>query len=63
MGFGTRLIEEAEAIARTRGYIGVWLDTFEFQARPFYEKLGYALFGGLEGGGGAVPRYFLKKKF
>jgi GNAT superfamily N-acetyltransferase len=63
MGLGTRLIEEAEAIARARGYIGVWLDTFEFQARPFYEKLGYTLFGELEGGSGAIPRYFLKKKF
>lgn len=63
MGLGTRLITEAENIARARGYIGVWLDTFEFQARPFYEKLGYTLFGELEGGDGAIPRYFLKKKF
>lgn len=62
-GLGTRLIDEAEKIARARGYIGVWLDTFEFQARPFYEKLGYELFGELEGGPNAIPRYFLKKLF
>ncbi|RDL51647.1 Acetyltransferase [Ensifer sp. M14] len=62
-GFGQRLIAEAEKIARGRGYIGLWLDTFEFQARPFYEKLGFEVFGQLEGGAGAIPRYFLKKRF
>ncbi len=63
MGLGTRLMDEAEKIARDRGYVGVWLDTFEFQARPFYEKRGYTLFGALEGIPGAIPRYFLKKVF
>ncbi|WEZ84282.1 GNAT family N-acetyltransferase [Rhizobium sp. 32-5/1] len=62
-GLGSRLIHEAETIARARGYIGVWLDTFEFQAKPFYEKLGYEVFGALEGGPNAIPRYFLKKRF
>ncbi len=62
-GLGSRLLAEAEAIARARGYIGVWLDTFEFQARPFYEKLGYSVFGELEGAPNAIPRYFLKKSF
>ncbi|ACP25321.1 putative acetyltransferase [Sinorhizobium fredii NGR234] len=62
-GLGRRMMEEAEKIARARGYIGLWLDTFEFQARPFYEKLGFELFGELEGGAGAIPRYFLKKRF
>lgn len=62
-GLGSRLLAEAEAIARARGYIGIWLDTFEFQARPFYEKLGYSVFGELEGAPNAIPRYFLKKRF
>ncbi|APG84574.1 acetyltransferase [Sinorhizobium americanum CCGM7] len=61
-GLGRRLMDEAEKIAKAR-YIGLWLDTFEFQARPFYEKLGFELFGELEGGPGAIPRYFLKKRF
>ncbi len=62
-GLGSRLMEEAEKIARDRGYVGIWLDTFEFQAKPFYEKLGYTVFGALEGIPGAIPRYFLKKEF
>jgi GNAT superfamily N-acetyltransferase len=62
-GLGSRLIKEAESIARARGYLGMWLDTFEFQAKPFYEKLGYQVFGELEGGPNAIPRYFLKKRF
>ncbi|WP_331374374.1 GNAT family N-acetyltransferase [Sinorhizobium chiapasense] len=63
LGLGRRLIADAEKIAKARGYIGMWLDTFEFQARPFYEKLGYEIFGELEGAPGAIPRYFLKKRF
>lgn len=62
MGFGAELLAEAEAIARTRGSIGVWLGTFAFQARAFYEKQGYTLFGELEGGDGAIPLYFMKKR-
>jgi GNAT superfamily N-acetyltransferase len=62
-GLGSRLIQQAETIAKSRGYIGIWLDTFEFQAKPFYEKLGYTVFGELEGGPNAVPRFFLKKRF
>lgn len=62
-GIGSRLMAEAEKIARARGYVGVWLDTYEFQARPFYEKLGYQVFGELEGGNGAHGQFFLKKHF
>jgi GNAT superfamily N-acetyltransferase len=44
-GLGTTLMRQAEAVAREAGAIGVFLDTFSFQARPFYERLGYAVFG------------------
>jgi ribosomal protein S18 acetylase RimI-like enzyme len=48
-------------IAAARGCIGVWLDTYAFQARGFYEKLGYEVFGTLadhpRGGG----RFFMRK--
>jgi GNAT superfamily N-acetyltransferase len=62
-GFGSRLLERAEAIARERGCIGVYLSTFEHQARPFYEQRGYALFGTLDGFPAATRQYYLCKRF
>lgn len=59
-GHGTRLIAAAEEEGRRRGCRAVWLDTFEFQARPFYEKLGYSLFGTLDYPEG-FKRYFMQK--
>ena len=46
--YGSMLMDEAEGIARDRGCAGSWLTTFTFQARGFYEKLGYELFGELD---------------
>ncbi|WP_160007060.1 GNAT family N-acetyltransferase [Rhizobium sp. 18055] len=62
MGLGSRLMRDAETIARERGYFGLFLDTFEFQAKPFYEKLGYEVFGSLEGNHETPARFFLKKR-
>ena len=61
-GIGTRLIKEAEDIARKRGCVGASLDTFEYQARPFYEKLGYELFGTLDGYPPGYRQFYLRKK-
>ena len=61
-GYGTALMQEAELVARAHGCVGIWLDTFEFQARGFYEKLGYALFGTLEDHPVGRRRYFLSKR-
>jgi len=47
-GVGRRLMEQAEQIARTRKLTGIWLDTFDFQARHFYEQLGFRIFGELK---------------
>ena len=44
-GLGTALLNEAEAKARERGCIGVWLLSFSFQAPQFYQRLGYRPFG------------------
>lgn len=62
-GLGRQLMDRAEAIARDAGCAGVWLDTYEFQARGFYEKLGYDVFGTLEDHPVGQRRYFLKKRF
>ena len=43
-GLGTELMDRAEASVRAAGGRGVWLDTFSFQARPFYERRGYRAF-------------------
>jgi GNAT superfamily N-acetyltransferase len=48
-GVGTRVMRELEVYARRHGCLGIYLDTFEYQALPFYEKLGYEQFGVLEG--------------
>ena len=61
-GVGTKLITAAEDLARSRGCIGACLDTFEFQARPFYEKLGYELFGTLDGYPPGFRQFYLRKK-
>ena len=40
-GYGAKLLRAAEDEARTQGCHGVFLTTFSFQARSFYEKFGY----------------------
>ncbi|WP_341792047.1 GNAT family N-acetyltransferase [Rickettsia endosymbiont of Gonocerus acuteangulatus] len=41
--YGSMLMEKAEELARERGCNFVVLSTMDFQAKPFYEKLGYKL--------------------
>jgi GNAT superfamily N-acetyltransferase len=61
-GWGTKLMNAAEELARSRGCTHVSLDTFEYQARPFYEKLGYKLFGTLEDYPPGYRQFYLTKK-
>lgn len=44
-GFGSQLLEMAHEQARDIGCIGAYLETFSFQARPFYERFGYRVVG------------------
>ena len=44
-GLGRKVMDLAEAEARRRDCIGIWLDTFTFQAPGFYAKLGFEEFG------------------
>jgi GNAT superfamily N-acetyltransferase len=60
---GTRLMREAERVARERGAALVYLHTFSFQAPRFYEKLGYRRFAALKGTPSAdSTRYFYVKR-
>ncbi|MDP8916649.1 MAG: GNAT family N-acetyltransferase [Pseudomonadota bacterium] len=61
-GLGTEILERAEAEARLRGCHSAWLDTFEFQARGFYERRGYSVFARLDDYPTGSARYFLKKR-
>lgn len=60
-GVGRRLMEEAECEALRRGCGAAWLDTFSFQARGFYEKLGYRVLGELPNNPPGHTRYLMKK--
>lgn len=61
-GLGSELMARAEAWARDRGLVGLWLDTFAFQARPFYEKLGFTVFGEIDDHPRGSRRHFLQKR-
>ncbi|WP_426453332.1 GNAT family N-acetyltransferase [Paenibacillus sp. S-38] len=60
-GLGGRLIAEAEEAARLRGCKLMHLDTFSFQAPEFYRKMGFEVFGVLDGFPEGYQRYYLKK--
>jgi GNAT superfamily N-acetyltransferase len=62
-GHGRRLLEAVEAGARARGCLGVYLDTYSFQARPFYERAGYTVFGTLPDHPPGGAKYYLAKRF
>jgi GNAT superfamily N-acetyltransferase len=60
-GHGKAMMEMVEAEGRKHGATQVWLNTLSWQARPFYEQLGYACFGEMPVANGKHKRYFLQK--
>jgi GNAT superfamily N-acetyltransferase len=62
-GYRRRILQAAEEEARAQGCRGVFLSTFSFQARPFYEKFGYEVFGEIPDYPIGHAFYFLKKPF
>ena len=48
LGYGRRLMVHAERLASRRGCTRARLDTFDFQARAFYERLGYSVYAHLD---------------
>lgn len=62
-GFGSALVAHACAQAIQRGCIGAMLDTFDFQARGFYQKLGFEVFGTLADMPPGHSRYWMRRYF
>jgi GNAT superfamily N-acetyltransferase len=60
-GLGRLLLERAEREAKALGGYMSHLDTFDWQAKAFYEKLGYVIFGVLEDCPRGHTRHYLKK--
>jgi len=60
-GLGILLLQKLDELALNRNLIGIHTDTFEFQAREFYEKAGYKVFGEIANHPRGYKRYFLKK--
>ncbi len=61
-GYGSRLLEMAEAEGRKLGAQNAYLDTFSFQALGFYQKYGYRVFGELADFPPGHTRYYLTKE-
>jgi GNAT superfamily N-acetyltransferase len=62
-GVGSALMALAEMEARARGCRGMHVDTFSFQAAPFYRKLGFTVFGVLEDFPPGHSRLYFRKCF
>lgn len=60
-GFGKRLLEEAEQIARAKNCTFIKLNTFSFQAPEFYKKYGYKVIATIENAPLGSKHYYYKK--
>ena len=58
---GSKLLKEVEEIAKEKGCHLIHLDTFDFQAKDFYIKYGYEIFGVLDDCPEEHSRYYMKK--
>jgi len=62
LGMGTRLVRRFEEAAAARGCSVFYLDTFSFQARAFYERLGYAVSLEIRGFAPGVAKYIMIRR-
>lgn len=60
---GSMLIEKIEECARFNNTLGIRLETWNFQAREFYEKKGYTVYAMFEDCPPGTIDYFMRKKF
>jgi GNAT superfamily N-acetyltransferase len=61
-GLGNFLLEWMEQEAKKENIQLIHLDTFDFQAKDFYLKYGYEVFGVLDDCPKGHKRYYMKKK-
>lgn len=59
-GYGKKLIQEAEKIAREKNLDFIKVDTLSFQALDFYKKEGFEVYGTIENAGRHSHYYMLK---
>lgn len=62
-GIGSKLLYKMKLYVQNNHCKGIYLNTWEFQAKNFYCKKGYILFGKLENAVDHIPLYYLKKDF
>lgn len=61
-GYGTVLLNEVERAAKNLGSSLIRLETYDFQAKDFYLKHGFEIFGVLDNCPNGHKFYFLKKQ-
>jgi len=60
-GHGSKLLNEVEQIAREEKCTLIHLETMDFQAKDFYIKNGYEIFGELKNVPNGHKRYYMRK--
>ena len=61
-GTGSTLMQMAEELAREKNCVGIWLDTFDFQAPAFYRKHGFTEIGQIDDYPPGHQHFFLQKR-
>ncbi|CRL51792.1 GNAT family N-acetyltransferase [Pseudomonas sp. URMO17WK12:I11] len=61
-GLGSKLMQMAEDLAQEKECVGIWLDTFDFQAPEFYKRLGYSELGQIADYPTGHKRHFFQKR-
>ncbi len=61
-GYGARMMQMAEAEAIALGCQNAHVDTYSFEAKPFYDRLGYETFAILDDYPKGYCKYFMTKR-
>lgn len=61
-GIGTSIIKKIEEFAIKENLVGIRLETWNFQARGFYEKMGYEIYATILDCPPGTINYFFKKR-